>query len=78
MAQKTITNCFGLFVFSARDNVICGRTRDLTHRIEFNETMTPYLFLGHLILALCVKIKNNLQIKAGGGGILLGSAMPIA
>ena len=67
MALKTVTNCVGLFVFSARDNVICiacGQTRDFTHRIELNKTMTPYLFLRHLILALCLKIKNNLQIKA--------------
>ena len=75
MALKTVTNCVGLFVFSARDNVICiacGQTRDFTHRIELNKTMTPYLFLRHLILALCLKIKNNLRIKAfvirGGGG----------
>ena len=68
MALKTVTNCVGLFVFSSRDNVyLCiarGQTRDFTHRIELNKTMTPYLFLRHLILALCLKIKNNLQIKA--------------
>ena len=50
-----VTNCVGLFVFSARDNIICiacGQTHDFAHRIDFNGTMTPYLFLQHLILAL--------------------------